>query len=154
MLDPDELTAGMQEPVALVGSPPAFRTVVADDVADLRMMLRVAVEMSRHFDVVGEAGDGREAVRLARELQPDLLLLDLAMPVQDGIQSLPQVLEASPRTIVVVLSGFESRRLAPLALHMGATAYLEKGISPSQLVSSLLAIMDKAGSRPASIPAS
>jgi DNA-binding NarL/FixJ family response regulator len=151
----DDRTEESSDPAARDGSTPVFRTVLADDVADLRMMIRMAVEMSGHFSVIEEASNGRQAVELVREHQPDLLLLDLSMPVQDGIQSLPEVLEASPRTVVVVLSGFESRRLAPLALEIGATAYLEKGISPTQLVSNLLAIMEAAGARAtAPMPAS
>lgn len=69
------------------------------------------------------------------------MLLDVSMPVMDGMEALPLILEASPKTKVVVLSGFEAERLGPNALELGAAAYLEKGISPANLVKSLLEVM-------------
>lgn len=103
------------------------RVVVADDVDDLRMLLRLALERTERFEVVAEAGDGLEAIEQSRVHQPDLLVLDLSMPNLDGLEALPRILAASPGTRVVVLSGFAAQRMAPAALAAGATAYLEKG---------------------------
>ena len=103
------------------------RVLVADDVADLRMLLRMALERTGVFEVVAEAVDGVEAVDHARRCQPDLVVLDLSMPELDGLEALPQILAASPRSTVAVLSAFASRRMAPTALSLGAAAYFEKG---------------------------
>jgi DNA-binding NarL/FixJ family response regulator len=103
------------------------RVVIADDVADLRMLLRVALEGASGFDVVGEAGDGLEAIEESRRHQPDLVVLDLSMPNLDGLEALPRILAVSPGTRVVVLSGFAARRMADAALAAGAVAFLEKG---------------------------
>jgi DNA-binding NarL/FixJ family response regulator len=119
----------------------AYRTVLADDVFDLRFMVRLALERSGRFEVVAEAENGKEAIDLAREHQPDLVLLDISMPVLDGLEALPQILEVSEDTRVVMLSGFESERLGPTAIERGATGYLEKGISPRTLVDELLELM-------------
>lgn len=121
-----------------------FRTVVADDVFDLRFMVKLALERSGRFQVVAEAENGAEAVAAAQEHQPDLVLLDVSMPVKDGLEALPDILDVSPRAKIVMLSGFEASRLAATALESGAAAYLEKGIPPRELVQELLKVLDAA----------
>lgn len=103
------------------------RVLVVDDVRDLRMLLRMALEHDGSFQVVAEAADGVQAIEQARAHQPDLVVLDLSMPVLDGLEALPGILEAAPAARVVVLSGFESARMRDHALAAGAVAYLEKG---------------------------
>jgi signal transduction histidine kinase len=118
-----------------------FRVVLVDDVTELRRLVRHVLESSERFEVVGEAADGRDAVELAEGLQPDLMLLDISMPVMDGMDALPRILEASPSTVVVMLSGFEAERLAKASLELGARAYIEKGTSPTALIAGLLEIL-------------
>jgi DNA-binding NarL/FixJ family response regulator len=118
----------------------AYRVVVADDFADMRHLVRVTLERSGRFQIVAEAENGAEAVDHARDLQPDILLLDLAMPVLSGMEALPRIREASPDTKVVVLSGFDRSRMETDAIAGGAVGYLEKGLRPGQLVDELLAI--------------
>lgn len=86
------------------------------------------------FDVVGQAGDGREAIDLARELQPDVVLLDLSMPELDGLEALPRLRAEAPSCEVVVLtaSGDEDNLLA--AIRGGAAGYLLKTEPPERLV--------------------
>ncbi|MDP9022903.1 MAG: response regulator transcription factor [Actinomycetota bacterium] len=120
-----------------------FRTVLADDVADLRLLYRVTLERSGRFAVVAEAVDGAEAVAHATTHQPDLVVLDVAMPNVDGITALPGIVSASPHTKVVMLSAFERRRLNDAATAGGASRYLEKGITPARLVEELLAVMEE-----------
>ncbi len=127
-------------PVAMTAT--QFRTVLADDVFDLRFMVRLALERSGRFVVVAEAENGDEAVQMAEQHQPDLVLLDVSMPVRDGLEALPDILTASPHSKVVMLSGFEASRLAVTALEAGAAAYLEKGIPPAELVAVLLNILE------------
>lgn len=103
------------------------RVLVVDDVRDLRMLLRMALEADGSFEVVAEAENGLEAIEQAGAHQPDLVVLDLSMPVLDGLEALPRILEAAPEADVVVLSGFDGSRMRAPALAAGAVAYLEKG---------------------------
>ncbi len=113
------------------------RVLLVDDVRELRFLVRVNLELDGRFEVVGEAENGVEAVECAEKHQPDVVLLDVSMPVQDGMESIPKIHAVAPDAKVVMLSGFEERRLAPMALERGAVAYLEKGITPDRLVEQL-----------------
>ena len=105
-----------------------MRVVLADDVADIRALIRLAIERDGRFELVGEATNGREAVRLAEELAPDLVILDLAMPTMDGLQAIPEVRRhLGDDGRIVVLSGFEREKLGPVAVETCADAYVEKG---------------------------
>ncbi len=104
------------------------RVLLVDDVADLRSLMRIAVERDGRFQVVGEASNGLEAIRLAESLQPDVVLLDLAMPEMDGLQAIPLIREHLGDARIVVLSGFESSRVARQAIETCADAYIEKGV--------------------------
>lgn len=107
--------------------------VVVDDSPELRMLVRARLQASGLFEVVGEGGDGGEALMLAHEHTPDLLLLDTSMPVLDGLEALPLVLAVSPRTKVVMFTGFEGRGLVERARQLGATDFIEKSIPIEQL---------------------
>lgn len=111
------------------------RIVIADDSEDMRFLMKAM--LGRGFDVVGEAGDGVDAIDLVETQRPDLILLDLAMPIMDGLAAIPRIRGASPSTIVVVLSGFGDERLKEAALAAGAHAYLEKGSSLKDLAAVL-----------------
>jgi PAS domain S-box-containing protein len=112
----------------------AHRVLVVDDAEDLRMLLRLRIEARNGLTVVGEAADGVAAVELAAELQPDLVLLDLAMPRMDGLEALPLIRAAVPDVRVVVLSGFNQNTLADKALAAGADHYVVKGGSMRELL--------------------
>lgn len=114
--------------MSAVPQPEPVRVVLVDDTTDLRELLRFALEQ-HEFRVVGEAGDGRTGVEVVRELQPDLVLLDLAMPVMDGFEALPLVRTACPDAVVLVLSGFDAATSGARACTLGAHGYLEKGVS-------------------------
>ena len=117
-----------------------IRVALCDDVADLRELFREVLE-DAGVDVVGEAEHGGECIDLVAREQPDVLLLDLEMPVMDGLEALPQIIERSPRTAVIVLSGFSAGAMATKALDLGAHGYLEKG---AQLASILEAVRQAA----------
>jgi len=103
-----------------------WRLVLADDDPTLRRLLRVLLERDGRFEVVGEAADGREAIALLGEADPDLLLLDLAMPHMDGLEVLVE-LDGRTRPVVVVLTGFTEQALCDQVLALGARACLQKG---------------------------
>ena len=115
----------------------SIRVLVVDDVADLRQLFRLMLENDGRFEVVGEAGDGETAVRLAEELRPDVIVLDVAMPKLDGIHAIPLLHEADPGVRILVLSGFESEKVAAQAIEACATAFLSKGSLPAKIVSTL-----------------
>jgi DNA-binding NarL/FixJ family response regulator len=123
------------------GSNGRFRVLIADDVDDLRSLYRYVLELSGLFTIVAEAGNGRHAIEMASEHQPDLVILDLAMPEMDGAQALPEIIEASPGSKIVVLSGFAERSLGQMVRTAGAAAFLEKGITPDRLVAELGRVM-------------
>lgn len=103
------------------------RVVLVDDAPDVRGVIRALLRRDPNFSVVGEAGDGAQGVEVVRDLRPDLVLLDLAMPVMDGLTALPLMLQASPATRVVVLSAFGTDRTVAAAMDAGATAFIHKG---------------------------
>jgi DNA-binding NarL/FixJ family response regulator len=103
------------------------RVFLVDDVGAFRALMRFTLEEDPRIRVVGEAADGCEGVNGVEELKPDVVLLDLAMPVLDGFEAMPLMLQASPQTTIVALSGFTAERMASLCLESGAHAYLEKG---------------------------
>jgi signal transduction histidine kinase len=128
--------------------PPPVRVLVVDDTPALRALTRVVLE-GTGFDVVGEAGDGLMGVNLATELVPDLVLLDLAMPVMDGLEALPRLREAVPEARVVIVSGFERRAMESQVLEAGADAYLQKGLPPDDMLEVLRTLFpEQRGSRP------
>jgi diguanylate cyclase (GGDEF)-like protein len=118
-----------------------IRVLLADDTASIRTLLRFQLELDGDCVVVGEACDGAQAVAMAAELRPDIVLLDLAMPVMDGLEALPAIREVAPRAKVVVLSGFESAQMAEDAFFLGADAYLEKGAESEDIVALVKAQM-------------
>lgn len=104
-----------------------IRVLLADDAEDLRYLLRLAVSQHPGMAVVAEAADGAEAVAAAERHQPDVVVLDLAMPVMDGLEAIPEIRARVPHARIVVLSGFDARRMRDTVLAAGADVYLEKG---------------------------
>ena len=88
--------------------------------------MRYTLQEDPEIEVVGEAADGMAAIAEAERLQPDVVLLDLTMPILDGIDAIPTVLQRAPASRVVALSGWGADRMAQAALQQGAVAYVEK----------------------------
>lgn len=128
------------------------RVLICDDVEDFRYLLRQVLALDPDLEVVGEAANGHEAVVKACELRPDVVLLDLSMPMMDGLEALPRIADAAPGANVIVLSGFDARGMARQAMDLGAVSYLEKGASPSRIADAVRAAgaMD---ARPSPAPA-
>src|SRR4051812_1911226 len=125
--------------------------VVVDDSAEVRMLVKTRLRLSGQVLVVGEGANGRDAIALAAEHRPELMLLDVSMPVMDGLEALPRLRAASPETRVVLYSGFDEEGLAHKAAELGAAAFIEKSTSIDSLVDELLAVIDAEG--PGDLPA-
>ncbi len=119
-----------------------IRVVIADDVEALRVLVRLALEEHADIAVVGEATDGREAVAIALEHRPDVILLDVSMPHYDGLEALVDIRREAPEVAVVMLSGFAAGRLGPQAVSLGAHAYLEKGAGFDEIAAAVRAAAD------------
>ncbi len=111
-----------------------IRVLLVDDHAVVRQGLRMFIEMQEDMEVVGEGGDGLEAVRLAATLNPDVILLDLMMPQMDGVEATQKILAHDLQARVLILTSFgEDDKVFP-AIRAGAHGYLLKDIQPRELV--------------------
>jgi two-component system, NarL family, response regulator DegU len=110
--------------------------LLVDDHTMLRQGLRRGLE-AEGIQVVGEAGDGETAVRLAIELKPDVVLMDVSMPTVDGIEATRRLMKADARQHVVILTMHMDRALIDLALRAGAAGYLTKDCSMSEVVEAI-----------------
>jgi NarL family two-component system response regulator LiaR len=116
-----------------------IRVLIVDDHQVVRQGLRTFLELHSDLVVVGEAGDGQAAVEMVRQLQPDIVLMDLVMPVLDGIAATRQVKALGGRTQVIALTSFtEDDKVIP-AIQAGASSYLLKDVSPKELVEAIRA---------------
>lgn len=111
----------------------ACTVVVCDDQPAFRRLVTIVLGLETGIEVVGEASNGREAVAIVEKLQPDVLLLDIAMPEMDGLEALPHVRDASPATQVVMLTGVSAENIRERALAAGASAFIEKGVDVDRL---------------------
>jgi two-component system, NarL family, response regulator DegU len=110
-----------------------IRLLLADDHTMLRESLRRAME-AEGLDVVGEAGDGEEAARLAEQLKPDVVLMDVSMPVLDGVAATRQIQERVPDVNVVMLTMHADQDVVARAIRAGAVGYLVKDCTTEELV--------------------
>jgi DNA-binding NarL/FixJ family response regulator len=116
------------------------RILLADDHAMLRDGVRMVLESHPGFEVVGTADNGRDAVRLAEELRPDIAVLDVAMPEINGLEATRAIIENSPETSVVVLSMHEGEEYLREALRAGASGYVLKRAAAKELVGAINAV--------------
>src|SRR5512138_2505960 len=105
---------------------PEMRVLVVDDHAILRDGIRSLLERQAGIAVVGEAANGLEALQAAAELQPDIVLMDIAMPVMDGLEATRRLREAHPEIKVLILTQHDSREYVAPLLQAGAAGYVLK----------------------------
>ena len=122
---------------AAVPSPAALRVLLADDAAEIRLLLRRSLELDNSVEVIGEASNGVEAVTMVEANKPDVILLDLAMPVLDGLRAIPQIRQRSPGTRIVVLSAFNASTMEERAFDAGASAFVSKASGPDAILATL-----------------
>src|SRR5687767_15031109 len=117
-----------------------LRILLADDHTVVRQGLRKVLEEREDWQVVAEAGDGREAVRLASELTPDVAIIDIAMPLLNGIETTRQIAKRSPDTRILVLTMHSDEAYVHQILQAGATGYLLKDSADVDLLQAVEAV--------------
>lgn len=120
---------------------PAARLVIADDHELARLGLVGALQGERGLSIVAEARDGLEAIRLCRELQPDLVLMDVRMPRMDGLSATAEIVRSCPRTSVIMLTMQEDPEYVLEALKVGASGYLLKDSGRPEIVTAIRQVL-------------
>ncbi len=120
----------------------SVRVLIADDQELVRTGFRMILKAEPDIDVVGEAADGAEAVDLARRLRADVVLMDIRMPVVDGLEATRRLLAASPETRVLILTTFDLNEYVYEALRAGASGFLLKDAPAAQLVTAVHVVAD------------
>ncbi len=111
--------------------------LLAEDHVVVRESIRQSLERQANFSVVGEAGDGEEAVRMTKELRPDVIIMDISLPKINGIEATKQIKAFQPSAIVLVLTAYDYEQYIFPLLEVGAAGYLLKDISSRELISAI-----------------
>jgi DNA-binding NarL/FixJ family response regulator len=119
-----------------------IRVLIADDQALVRSGFRLILETRADLEVVGEANDGVEAIALAMELEPDVILMDIRMPILDGIEATRQIIASERETRILVLTTFDVDEYVYEAIRAGASGFLLKDVRPADLIDAIRLIAD------------
>lgn len=117
-----------------------LRILLVDDQALVRLGFRMVLEAEPDLQVVGEAADGAEAIRLAVETRPDVILMDVRMPTLDGIEATRRIVAANPAARIIILTTFDLDEYAFGGLRAGASGFLLKDARPSELTAAIRAV--------------
>ena len=116
------------------------RILIADDHAMLREGMRNLLEQEKDFELVGEATNGEEAVKIAKELKPDIVIMDIVMPKLNGLEATKQIKQASPSTSILILTAYSDIRYIIGLLEVGACGYLLKNAPGNDVVKAIRAV--------------
>lgn len=119
------------------------RVLLVDDDPDIRHVVRLYLQRVDAIEIVGEAADGQAAIDKAQDLQPDVVLLDVMMPVKSGHEAIGDLLTVSPRSMIVMLSALHAGTHEETALSAGAFAYVEKATLDLEFGEQLLTLYDR-----------
>ncbi len=114
-----------------------IKIMLAEDHVVVRESIRQALEREPNFRVVGEAGDGEEAIRMAVELQPDVIVMDISLPKLNGIEATRQIKQLKPETAILILTAYDYEQYIFPLLEVGAAGYLLKDVSSRELISAI-----------------
>jgi NarL family two-component system response regulator LiaR len=117
-----------------------IRVLIADDHAMVREGMRRMFEREKDIEVVGEAGDGEEAVRLAEECKPDVAIMDISMPKLDGIEATKEIKKRCPSVTVLILSAYDDDQFVFALLEAGAAGYLLKSVRSREVIDAVRAV--------------
>ncbi len=121
------------------------RVVLVDDAVDLRTLVGLACRRDGRLEVVAGVGDGVAGIAAVEEHRPDLVLMDVAMPVMDGLTATRQLKEAFPAMPVVVFTGYDDGRVEAEARRAGADAFVDKATPLAEVVELLLSVLSRPG---------
>jgi DNA-binding NarL/FixJ family response regulator len=128
---------------AVTPTPQKVRVLIADDHRMFAEALEAILVTDRRLEVAGHAGDGAEAVRMALTLRPDVTLMDISMPVMDGLQATEQIRNEWPTACVLMLTGSNSRNDVDRAREAGAAGYVTKERIAAELIDAIVEISDR-----------
>ena len=117
-----------------------IRILVVDDQPLMRMGFRMILESQDGFEVVGEAGTGEDAVRLTGSLRPDVVLMDVRMPGEDGVSATRRIVESGSASRILILTTFDLDEYAFAGLRAGASGFLLKDVPPAELLAAIRAV--------------
>lgn len=117
-----------------------IRVLIVDDHAILREGIRALLALQDDIDIVGEAAEGKEAVDKARQLEPDVVLMDVAMPLMDGLEATRRIRKENPRTKILILTQYDNKEYVLSSIKSGASGCIPKRAVVSELVSAIRAV--------------
>jgi len=118
--------------------------LLVDDIAETRENIKKLLSFERDFKVVAMAGTGREGIKTAKEIQPDIVIMDINMPDMDGIEATTQIIDTTPNTGVIMMSAQDDPNYMRLAMMAGAKAFITKPASPEELYNTIRAVYKRA----------
>jgi len=116
------------------------KILLVEDHVIVRESIRQALDRDTYIEVVGEAGDGEEAVRMANELKPDVIIMDISMPRLNGIEATKKIKAQQPSAVILALTAYDYEQYVFPLLEAGAAGYLLKDVSSNQLINAIFAV--------------